>query len=402
MEAVRLTNRQARRFLLRRHGLLGGYRFRGKQGALDFVRSAGCIQFDPVDVCGKNAELTLQSRAKGFTKVMLSELLYDDRKLIDYPDKNQAIMPVEDWPYFERYRRAARECGAQFEGLKDIEQQTLAYIRENGPVSSATLPIEGRIKWHSAIHWSGNWHGDHPANRAALEQLYSVGELIVHHKQGSRKFYDLAERHIPAEILAADDPLSDDQDNLTWRVKRRIGAVGLMWNRPSDAWLHIWGLDTEKRNEAFRRLAERGDILPAQVEGIRGELWYRREEAPVMEEILSGKRLTVRCEAIAPLDPFMWDRKLIKSIFGYHYSWEIYTPAEVRKYGYYVLPVVYGESFAGRLEAIPENGTMKLKRFWPEDDFRTTEAFARALEDCVRRLAEFNDCAEYIIGPDAY
>jgi uncharacterized protein YcaQ len=84
---ITLTNRQARQFMLLKHGLLGEYRFIEKQGVLDFVRQAGCIQFDPVDSCGKNAELTLQSRVKGFTKNTLYELLYNDRKLVDYPDK---------------------------------------------------------------------------------------------------------------------------------------------------------------------------------------------------------------------------------------------------------------------------------------------------------------------------
>lgn len=392
-----VTNRQARRFLLLKHGLLGGYRFAGKQGVLDFVQQCGCIQFDPVDVCGKNAELTLQSRVRGFTKQMLHELLYTDRALIDYPDKNQAIMPTEDWPCFERYRQAARECGRQFPDLPDAERRTIEYIRENGPVSSASLPIEGRIKWHSAIHWSGNWHGDHPAGRAALEQLYSTGELVIHHKQGARKFYDLAEKHIPKALLDAPDPLPDEADFLAWRVKRRIGAVGLMWNRPSDAWLHIWRLDTEKRNAAFEKLAEAEETAPVKVEGVRGDMWLRAEDMPVLQDAVSDKRFTSRCECIAPLDPFMWDRKLIEKLFGFHYSWEIYTPAEQRKYGYYTLPLIYGENFAGRIEAIPENGVMHIKNVWLEDSFRRTAAFDRALEKCAARLAAFNGCGEYII-----
>ncbi|MBQ4608203.1 MAG: winged helix DNA-binding domain-containing protein, partial [Clostridia bacterium] len=104
---MEISLRQARRFLLAHHGLLGGYRFSGKAGAVSYVRQAGCIQFDPVDVCGRNAELTLQSRVRGFSREMLSSLLYEDRLLVDYPDKQLAIIPVEDWPYFARYRRAA-------------------------------------------------------------------------------------------------------------------------------------------------------------------------------------------------------------------------------------------------------------------------------------------------------
>lgn len=393
MEELRITERQARRFMLLKHGLLGPYRFRGSRGALEFVRQAGCIQFDPVDVCGKNAELTLQSRVKGFTKQTLNALLYEQRALVDYPDKNTAIIPTEDWPYFERYREAARKCGAQFEDMAALERRALDYIRENGPVSSASLPIEGRTRWHSAIHWSGDWHGTHPAARAALEQLYSTGELVIHHKQGARKFYDLARRHVPREVLEAPDPLPCDRDHLKWRVKRRIGAVGLMWDRPSDAWLHIWNLDSAARKDAFERLAAEGEIVPAQLAGMRDCLWFRAEDIPIMEAALGDKRFTPRCEVIAPLDPLMWDRKLIRRLFGFHYSWEIYTPADKRRYGYYVLPVIYGESFAGRLEAAAEGDTLRLKNLWLEDGFRNTSAFERALDDCIARLAGFNGCA---------
>ena len=92
-----ITKTQAKQFILIKQGLLGKHRFAGKEGAYQYVRSAGCIQYDPVDVCGKNAELTLQSRVKGFRKQMLSELLYKDRRLIDYCDKELAIWARDCW-----------------------------------------------------------------------------------------------------------------------------------------------------------------------------------------------------------------------------------------------------------------------------------------------------------------
>jgi uncharacterized protein YcaQ len=126
---IQLTNRQARQFLLMKHGLLGEYKFSGKQGVLDFVRQVGCIQYDPIDACGKNAELVLHSRIKGFTKNMLAELLYQDRSLVDYPDKNLAIIPVEDWPYFERYRQAARHHAERYPEMEALIQQVRAHIQ---------------------------------------------------------------------------------------------------------------------------------------------------------------------------------------------------------------------------------------------------------------------------------
>ena len=121
-----ITKQQARQFILAKQGLSGSYRFTGKDGAYAYVRQAGCIQFDPVDVCGKNAELTLQSRVKGFRKQMLQELLYEDRKLVDYADKELSIWPAEDWPYFSSYRDRSRALGETFTGLKELETRALS------------------------------------------------------------------------------------------------------------------------------------------------------------------------------------------------------------------------------------------------------------------------------------
>ena len=136
---MKITIEQARRFILLKQGLLGDYKFTGKKGALDYVRQAGCIQFDPVDVCGKMAEITLQSRVKGFTKKQLDELLYKDRMLFDYPDKQLSIIPTENWAHYSRYRSVARNGGQKFEGLGELEVQAMKYIKENGPVSSNEL-----------------------------------------------------------------------------------------------------------------------------------------------------------------------------------------------------------------------------------------------------------------------
>ena len=162
---VIITRDQAKCFILGKQGLLGRHRFIGKAGAYQYVRQAGCIQFDPVDVCGKNAELTLQSRVKGFQKFMLQELLYQDRKLVDYADKELSIWPSEDWPYFSSYRDRSRRLGDTFEGLEALKEKALTYIQENGPVCSDTLPIEGEIFWHSSMHWSGTWHKKSQAAR---------------------------------------------------------------------------------------------------------------------------------------------------------------------------------------------------------------------------------------------
>ena len=395
---VTLTQDQARRFILSKQGLLGKYRFVGKQGAYQYIRQAGCIQYDPVDVCGKNAELTLQSRVRGFTRKLLSELLYKDRLLVDYTDKELSIWPKEDWPYFSAYRDRSRMHGAGFPGIPELEEQAIAYIRENGPVSSDTLPIQGKVFWHSSMHWSGNWHGASPAARSVLEQLYTDGVLLIHHKSGSRKFYDLADRYFSRDLLDEKNPCPDELSFHAWRIRRRVGAVGLLWNRRSDAFLGI-DMNTEQREAAFEKLETEGLIQKAAVEGIRFPVYFLTEDLPLVDAVLSDDiDLTQRLEFLAPLDPMLWDRKLVEAIWDYQYSWEIYTPADKRKYGYYVLPMLYGEKMAGRMEAAADRKaeTLVIKNIWYEPGIRQTKKLNAAVDAAIGRLAKFNDCSRVV------
>ena len=385
-----------RRYILLKQGLLGAYRFSGKKGALEYVKQAGCIQFDPINICGRNAELTLQSRVKGFKKQHLSELLYKDRALIDYTDKELSILPVEDFPYLERWRQTARRNSADYPGIEALAEGALEYISKHGPVSSATLPIEGEIIWGSAIHWSGNRHGKTNAARSVLEQMFSDGRLVIHHKEGTRKFYDLAERHIPAEILNAPDPNVEPIDHIKWGILRRIGAIGALWNRRSDSLLGIWGMDAALRTRAFSELAAEGRIIPLSVSEVSVPLYIKAEDIPLFEAAKDRKRYKKRCEFIAPLDPLMWDRNLIEAIFDFRYRWEIYVPAEKRQFGYYVLPIVYGEEFIGRIEAAANNTSSELmiKGLWFEPSVKKGGALSDALRQACERLSDFNGCSE--------
>lgn len=391
-----ITIQQARQFILSKQGLIGQHRFIGKDGAYAYVCQAGCIQFDPVDVCGKNAELTLQSRVKNFKKTMLYDLLYKDRKLVDYADKELSIWPARDWPYFSSYRERSKKLGRTFKGLRKLEKKALEYIEANGPVSSDSLPIEGEIFWHSSMHWSGNWDKKSQAARSVLEQLYTDGELIIHHKKGSRKYYDIAEKYLPKEILEADNPCKNEDEFLCWRVLRRIGAIGLLWDKNSTAFLGL-DINADKRKKALETLTEEGKISPVVVEGIKQPFYYRTDDSELMRDVLEGTAdLKPRMSFIAPLDPLMWDKSLVLALWGYQYSWEIYTPATKRRYGYYTLPILFGDRFVGRIEAVPDRktGVLVVRNVWWEDGIRRTKKLYSTLEQTLKKFAKFNDCKE--------
>jgi len=101
-----------------------------------------------------------------------------------------------------------------------------------------------------------------------------------------------------------------------------------------------------------------------------------------------------RCELLAPLDNLLWDRKLVRVLFDFDYTWEIYVPAEKRKYGYYVLPLLYGDSFVGRVEAVVERSsrTLLVRNIWYEAGVKQTQKLRAGVDRCLQRFARFNEC----------
>ena len=381
-----LTNQQARRFILLKQGLIGEYRFIGKLGILEFIKQAGCIQFDPIDVCGKNSELVLQSRISGVSKQMLFELLYEERQLIDHFDKNLAIIHVDDWKYFDRVREGHRNYYKDQTEINEITEEIRAVISEKGVVSSKDLKFDQRLIW--------DWGQNTKLSRAALETMYAGGDLVIHHKKGSMKYYALLEDTFDEKFCQSVEPFENEFDYTKWRCLRRISAVGLMWNKPSDAWLMIRNMKSDQRSLIFKELIDEKKIIEVSVIGIKEPLYCVKEDETLLERAMSNEKLTYRTELIAPLDNLIWDRKLIRAIFDFSYTWEIYMPAEKRKYGYYVLPILSGEQFIGRIELNKDKKNRKLilKNIWFEKGVCLDQQLINDLIGCLNRFGAFNEC----------
>ena len=153
-------------------------------------------------------------------------------------------------------------------------------------------------------------------------------------------------------------------------------------------------MKADLRSKIFSELLEEGRIIATTVEGVKYTLYFRSEDMPLMENIQKNMEFDLRCEFLAPLDCFIWDRKIIKAIFNFEYTWEIYTPVIKRKYGHYVLPIIMGERFIGRIEVVAESktNTLIVKNIWFEDDVKPTKNIQKEVEKCLQRFARFNNC----------
>jgi len=353
IDSLRLTNLQVRRFLLARHALWPPRTLTGQGGIQATFDRLACIQFDPLDVVGRNPDLVLQSRVADYRPAMLYELLYAERKLYDYWDKMMSIVPLCDWPRLALLRASWREHHAERRAQHAEHVETiLNAIREQGPMSSLDFEAHHDVDWKTDWRW-----GPMRAAKALLEMLGDTGELMIHHRQGARRYYDLAERVLPGET-AAQPLLLDEEEYLRWRVARRCQSIGLLGPNMGG---EVWGFvgKAPERARAIEALVERGEMMPVQIEG-HGQTYYMLvRDLPYLEQARASAPAP-QVALIAPLDNLLWSRKLIERTFGFSYVWEIYKPAAQRKYGYYVLPVLFGDRFVARCEPKLDKRTRSL------------------------------------------
>lgn len=382
-----LTRDQARSYLVQYHRLSPPRRLKSDEEITSLIRKLGCLQYDPLNQTAKNADLVLQSRCRDYSESTLYRLLYEKRVLVDHWDKNMAIWPIEDWPHFHRKRKDFYNHYKQREQeFREVREKVLELIQKKGCISSADIEKQAH-----QVHWS--W-APTTMGRAVLESMYHSGELTVHHKEGTRKFYGLSKELIPNDLYGSKEPFRNDEEYQDWYVLRRIRSVGMLWNQSSEAWLGP-NLKKTEREAPIRRLLDAGVIEELKVEGLKLPL-YKPADEEIPEELTKPEEAAL----IAPLDNFIWERYLTSELYDFHYRWEVYTPVKKRKYGYYVLPVLFGNRFIARCEPRLDRKKqlLHLENFWWEEHLEATDSIRRALVSCFTDFCRFLNAGELKIS----
>ena len=295
-------------------------------------------------------------------------------------DVQACLVPVSDWPMRALVREKFRPYHDREILLADPEGATriLATIDEQGPLSS--LEFEDREHFGEPGSWSGSTR-----TKRILRSLWACGELVTHHRKGGRHYYDRPSRVIPAHHYDA-PPLVDEAAYYRWIIMRRYKAAGIL--RPT-AEAAVWSAchETPKRKLALAQLVEEGLLTQLQIGELAGSYYAPTGALKLLDEPLPTPRVVF----LGPLDSLLWDRKSVLQIFGFDYVWEVYKPAEQRKWGYYVLPVFFGDRFIARMDSRLENDTLTISRWWWEPHVTRNpdllDAIARAIENFLHYLS---------------
>lgn len=319
----------------------------GPESVLAVMARLGSLQFDPIDVAGRNHDLVLLARIEGYRRQWTDALLYERRELYETYNKGLSLVPTAELPWYRVSWDASRERldAAFFGEHAELVEELLDRIRRQGPLAVGDLPPRAAIDW--------SWR---PTNqvRAVLEALAISGILGLAGRDGNRRLYDLAERLFPAELLAV---RLEQREQRLWKMLSRFRGHGLAGAAGSqELWLGTYRTPAEKR-ELREALIERGAVVPVRVDGLREVRYVPAEDLPFLESAEAEVRdarppggAPEEVAFIAPLDPLVWDRRLLRDLFAFDYLWEVYVPPAKRRWGYYVLPILYGDRFVGRIE----------------------------------------------------
>jgi uncharacterized protein YcaQ len=304
-----------------------------------------------------------------------------------------ALLPLRDWPKQALRRHNWRDRHADRRAnYAEYVGKILGVIREQGAMCSldfkARHGVEGKTDWR--------W-GRMRTAKALLEMLCDTGELMVSHRQGARRYFDLPERVLPADV-AAQPLLTDADEYLRWKVARRCQGIGLVGpGMGGELWLGVG--KAPERNRAIEALVKRGEMAPVQIKGDRRIYYLLARDQPYLEQARHPAP-TPRVAFIAPLDNLLWSRNLIERLFGFRYVWEVYKPAHERQYGYYVLPVLYGDRFVARFEPKldRDRGVLRFLSWHWEPGEALTDDLADALRDAVTRFMVYLGAGAIVAG----
>jgi uncharacterized protein YcaQ len=380
----------ARRFLALRHFLCPPRSLpAAPESILKVIERLGSLQFDPLSVAGRNHDLVLHARIQGYRPEWTDRLLYETRQLFEAYNKGLSLLPTAELPWYRItwQRGAAVHAGALFQRQPQLVERVLARIRDEGPLSSLDFERGAAMDWY----WG-------PTNevRATLEALSESGVLGLARRAGNRRYYDLIERLFPPELL---DLRVDEREQLRHKLLSRYRAHGLLGASGSaELWSGISrGPATEGdlrprasvRAEVLAELVEREELVPVAVEGVRGVRYVVAGELPLLEEaereLAAGELGAAPAGAalLAPLDPLVWDRDFLRSLYRFDYIWEVYVPEAKRRWGYYVLPILFADRLVGRIEPRIDrpSGVVRILGLWWEAGFegRTTAGLADAI-----------------------
>ena len=418
MDSNIISKQTARRYVLGRQGLWPGRRFRGEAGTAQAIRQSEGIQVDTINIIARSHDLALWSRVEDYQPAHLNQLLYTAHQFFDY-GTILLVYPMDELVHWQAIMARWQERFAEYLTTNQITCDFVRQeLRTRGPLGNRDFLARERIP--------GGFRTVKDTGKA-LYYLWLAGEIMTHSRRGFERIFDFREnvmtaaRHAAIEGLPTTFPtlplheanVKTAEDYLAFKALRDVGlATSREWARRLKIMLHrpVTPADATRWLTAP---AEQGQVAQVQVEGYKLPCYLLAADLPLLNMIEAddipfqwqplGPTTLEQVNLLAPLDNVIWDRARTHTLFDFDYVWEVYKPLPLRKWGYYTLPILFGDKLVGRLspKLDRKNSKMLLEGFWLEDEALAYNAtFRDALGSGLQAFAAFHGVSHIEPPPD--
>ena len=384
----------ARRFVLGKQGLWPGRRWQGIEDVAQAMRQMEYLQLDPLQIVARSHDIQLHSRVLDTAPGLWEEVTYGQRHFFDWGGW-LAVRPMDELPHWRVVMRRERDGDfgdSRIRGMgrdhADAIVEMRAILRERGTVSNRDFQMATRTRTQS--------YRGRKDSALALYYLWRTGEVMIHHREKFERVYALTETVAPPHLIRESD--EDEADRFL--IKKEISFSGLSRiKRTSETWQR--GEPDRAAQRLLAAMLADGDIIEVRVEGWKAPHHALGSDAEALADLSAGRvpaawtplatTTTEEVVFLAPLDPVS-ARGRAKLLFGFDYVWEVYKPADKRQFGYYTLPILWGDRLVGRFDSKLDRttNTLVILGLWLEDEtLGKDEAFTTALARGFERFVAF-------------
>jgi uncharacterized protein YcaQ len=381
----------ARRFILGKQGLWPGRRWRSVKGTEKAIREMEYLQLDPLQIIARSQDITLHSRVLDYNPGLWEQVTYEQRKFFDWGGW-LAVRPMDELHHWRVVMRRERDEPGRIHAMGHEHAAAIVemrhILRERGTVSNRDFKMSTRTRTQS--------YRGRKDSALALYYMWRTGEVMTHHRERFERVYALTETVAPAHLVYE----SSEEETDRFLFKKEIGFSGLArLKRVADSFLR--GVPFERAKQIVEGMLADNEIVEVKVEGWKDVHTALGSDARLLRDLSAGRvpkawaplEATTKEEAVflAPLDPVS-ARGRAKVLFGFDYIWEVYKPEHQRRFGYYTLPVLWGDRLVARFDSKLDrtSNTFVILGLWLEDQaLGKDEAFAEALASGFARFVTF-------------
>ena len=354
----------------------------GTEGVTQVVERLGYVQIDTIQAIRRAHHHVLWTRLPDYDPEMLHKALATERRVFEYWAHALSYVPTSDYRFYLPRMRARFDPYAKWEENRFVRYEhlfepILERIQAQGPLTSSEIALPETL--------TQDLSGRDPT-KSALELLLLEGRLMVHERRAFERVYDLTERIMPEDV---DTQIPEADEVARHFVRRALSAHGIA--RERDIREHIEATDKQILKQALADLVASGEVQQVTVAGLARTRFYTLQKT--LDRAIAS--VPPKVHLLSPFDNFVALRNRMGKLYGFDYALECYKPAAKRKYGYFVLPVLWGDALVGRLDpkADRKRKTLIIHSLVFEEGFGGYEALLPALGAKLVELAQFNDCA---------